>query len=45
MGTGGGVFQTMLQVRKTMDELEGKVAPGCWSLASYKDLWFIDQNS
>eukprot|EP00240_Pyramimonas_obovata_P002525 CAMPEP_0118958484 /NCGR_PEP_ID=MMETSP1169-20130426/62644_1 /TAXON_ID=36882 /ORGANISM="Pyramimonas obovata, Strain CCMP722" /LENGTH=736 /DNA_ID=CAMNT_0006906601 /DNA_START=46 /DNA_END=2256 /DNA_ORIENTATION=- len=38
-------LETMIQVRKTIDELEGKAAPSCWTLASYKDLWFIDQNS
>jgi glutamine synthetase type III len=35
----------MIEIRKEIDEMETCVPPECWSLASYQDLWFIDQNS
>mmetsp|Transcript_60321 Transcript_60321/g.127735 ORF Transcript_60321/g.127735 Transcript_60321/m.127735 type:complete len:771 (-) Transcript_60321:107-2419(-) len=37
-------LETMIDVRKVCDEAEGKCPAYLWSLATYKDLFFIDQN-
>mmetsp|Transcript_18466 Transcript_18466/g.35139 ORF Transcript_18466/g.35139 Transcript_18466/m.35139 type:complete len:731 (+) Transcript_18466:107-2299(+) len=38
-------LSTMLKIRKQVDALESVVPPSLWTLASYEDLWFIDQNT
>lgn len=36
-------LETMIEVRKTVDELEAIVPANMWTLATYKDLLFLDQ--
>merc|ERR550514_852649 len=35
-------LETMVEVRKLCDELEGKVPSELWTLATYKELLFMD---
>ena len=38
-------LSTMDKIRKQVDALEACIPASMWTLATYEDLWFIDQNT
>ena len=38
-------LETMLDIRKICDEAEAVVPPSLWTLATYKELLFLDQTT
>lgn len=38
-------LETMRKIRMGVDELEGQISPEMWTLGTYKELMFIDENS